>query len=247
MNKMASNLIPNVFIRKDVFTWLVQHDSEILKRDPGLLRWNKDSLETMIARRIATHVGTDETDPGKLWRMVFPDRVQGESVHDFIINRTLMRPRDVVQFCQKAVEHAQRAGRESVAESDILEAWEHSGQLMLAQIGTEYQHRYPDLGILALALIDGAASQPWSELAEDLLALSDKFGDAPAWAVGTKGDPSRLLEVLYDTGIVGVETSGGSRWFEEQRPFSEIRAALSGDPQVVVHPAFHRYFRTQGI
>lgn len=246
MTSLAPHLKPAIFLRKDVFGWLEKNDPEFLKRDPAFLVWNAESLERLIATRIATHTGTADTETAALWGLVFPEYTRQERTQDFVISRTLLRPRDVIQFCQKAVESAQRAGRLAVDEDDVYAAWEPSGELVLAQAETEYRHRYPGLGELALAFFEAPVAQAWSEARPRLEEKAEKCRPGALWLEAAQTDPLKMVEVLYDTGIIGVQSPGGSRWFESIRPFGDIAGTLDGDFNIVVHPAFHRYLRCCG-
>lgn len=246
MANQAPNLKPTVFIRKDVFSWLKDNDPELLKRDPGMLGWTRDGLEILIGARIASHFQTTEKDPANLWNLVFPPYTRGERTRDFILSRTLRRPRDVIQFCQKAVEFAQQAGRTTVHEDDVYAAWDPSGALLAAQMETEYSARYPNLGVGILLFLEQPLAQAWSSLIPLVERLAREQAGSAAWLARTREGPIHFLRVLYETGFVGVETKGGSRWFDADRDFDEISRALPDDFTVVVHPAFHRYLRSLG-
>jgi len=246
MTNSTPYIKPAVFVRKDVFTWLEENDPEFLKRDPGFLQWGRESLELLIANRIYTHTRTREKDVDALWYSVYPRRTRGERTQDFIISRTLLRPRDVIQFCQKAVESAQRAGRSSVDEDDVYAAWEPSGELILAQAEAEYRHRYPGLGRIALAFFEAPVAQAWSQALPQLREKATKGNTTESWLQAAQSDPLHFARVLYEVGVVGVESAGGSRWFESARSFDAVLGTLSDDFSVVVHPAFHRYLHCLG-
>jgi hypothetical protein len=247
MTYHAPYVKPAIFLRKDVFDWLEENDPEFLKRDPAFLVWSSESLERLIATRIARHTGTAETETAALWGLVFPEYTRQQRTQDFIISRTLLRPRDVIQFCQKAVEFAQRAGRLTVDEDDVYAAWEPSGELVLAQAEIEYRHRYPGLGELALAFFEAPVAQAWSQARPRLEEKAQKCRSGAVWLQAAQTDPLRMVEVLYDTGIIGVRSAGGSCWFESTRPFRDVSGTLAEDFNIVVHPAFHRYLRCRGI
>ena len=239
----GGHLKPAVFLRRDVFRWLETNDPELLKRDPGFLRWNSESLTLLIANRIAMHASPTVVDPQTLWDTVFPSYTRGEITSEFITARTLLRPRDVVEFCQQAVENAQRAGREKVDEDDVYAAWESSGENILTQAQTEYQHTYPGLSEIVLALLEFPATGPWSTWSEALSKRARRINSEAVWLTRGRKEPLVLLEALYETGVLGVETPGGTRWFEGGRSFAELAPTLSDEFTVMIHPAFHRYLR----
>lgn len=254
-----------IFVRKDVFDWLVEEDQEILKRDPADLEWNAESLEILIASRIGRHLGISNNDPGELWAKVFPEQIRGRRTQEFIMDRTLLRPRDVIQFCQKATERAQRAGRSAVSEEDVFESWEPTGELMLAQIETEYASRYPQLGALSYCFFEAPAAMEMQYALRRVTAAARGIEGVPPWIEAGLDSPISLIKVLYSTGIVGIRTTAGATWFIHDRPFSDvyhplprpsrglldrIRALFSkpeetGQQFIVVHPAFQDYLQCQ--
>ena len=227
-----SNLKPAVFIRRDLFDWLEHNDSETLKRDPAFLEWDKESLENLVALRIRDGMGSSEADPSALWRLVFPRLTRGEPTQDFIISRTLMRPRDVIQFCQKSVESAQRAGREAVSEDDVFNSWDMCGELILAQAESDNRSGFQRFGDLTLAFMETPASQSWR--------------DASALLAHKMSDPKEGLRLLYEINFLGIRTPGGNLWFSRDRAFAHVQAALGDDFEVSVHPAFRQYLRCVG-
>lgn len=237
---LGQEFVPSVFLRRDVFQWLVANDLELLKRDPAVLSWTPESLELLIAERISQQLKEREiTEPRELWGRIFPREVGGEQTPDFVISRTLLRPRDVIQFCQKALETAQRAGRQSIASPDLFEAWETTGELLLAQIETEYQHEYPGLSDIALGMLEWPESIP-------LPRAKERFVEALARSPGQTGfaGADAVVEALYRTEIIGVSTAGGNIWYEHRRQFDDLRPALSSECEVIVHPAFRQYLKT---
>lgn len=241
MRRLAPRFRPAVFLRGDVFAWLRSNDQEIMKRDPAFLRWTKEGLENLIAERIATQLERTETDPERLWDVVFPRIVEGQRARDFIIDRTHLTPREVIQFCQHALELAQSAGRTSVAEQDVVDAWERAGETTLAQIEVEYRFIYPALGEVVLGLMDVPAQVLWSDIVKGIEQHASRYAGAAPWIAEGAESPRRLIEVLYRTGVVGFETAGGLQAFETHRRYEEIEAALGDDFFVIVHPAFQRY------
>jgi hypothetical protein len=193
----------------------------------------------LIAYRIAAHVNSDETEADRLWNIVFPEFVHGVRTQDYIIGRTLRRPRDVIQFCNFAVRNAQRAGHERVGEEDVVAAWDRSGLELLRQIEKEFEVEYPRLGELILFFVGRPAVQSWPVLQKDLEKFVRRVKDPPDWL--REGGLNRwlLLAILYDAGIVGLRTEA-VQWFGE-RSVEEMRIASGGNFEVSVHPAFTRH------
>ena len=54
MDKLGPTFKPAVFVRRDVYRWLLHDDPEILRRDPAELLWTDEGLERMIAELSAS-------------------------------------------------------------------------------------------------------------------------------------------------------------------------------------------------
>jgi len=243
--RARGRLLPAIFVRRDVYDWLRRNDPEITRRDPAQLRWSSESLERMIAARISARTGSPSTDPADLWQSVFPSHVGEETASAFIISRTHKRPRDVLRFCQAAVDRALRAGRSHVAEVDLRGAWEEAGQLALAQTEKEFETRYPGLGAVALFFFDKPITHRWSAISQDLALFAAEQGDHE-WLEAGLRVPDSLLEVLYTTEVLGVESASGLVIYGEERPYAEIRPALAPNFHVHVHPAYRKILECLG-
>jgi len=243
---LGDNFKPAVFLRRDVFSALVAHDPEVSRRDPAFIDWDEDSLEILIARRISEHTGSTETDPRLLWREIFPATIEGQDTAGFIFSRTHLRPRDVIQYCQAAVESAQRAGRDRVAVGDVLTAWEDAGERILLQTEAEFQHRYPQISRLAFdAFFEGPTSSLWSELEPRLVMRARQIDPAPAWIEeALTNDHRALQEALFEAGIIGIETNVGIARYGTDVSHRELVANIGGDYIVTIHPAYRAYLKT---
>jgi Cdc6-like AAA superfamily ATPase len=238
LTRLRPNLKAAIYLRKDVHDWLVGHDPENLKRDAGSLEWSPESLELLIAKRLAVQTSSKATDPEEIWRQVFPQYVQGERTQDFILKRTLLRPRDVISFCQRAISNAQRAGRDTVSEEDVIEAWEKSGEQMLAQIEQELAPRYPGLADVVFTLFERPSEQQWPQLRETMVARFKRSKERYGWIREGQSDPWRFLEILYSSEVVGVKTSSGNTYYQSTAPLEDLRRSWTDEYRVVTHPAF---------
>lgn len=96
---------PIIFIREDIFETLPLNDKNKLREDCGsLLKWEKDGLINMLLKRLnhyAKSVGVEIEDIDSLF-----DKVQMRQrlkPTDYILKRTMFRPRDFVSFMSKVI------------------------------------------------------------------------------------------------------------------------------------------------
>jgi hypothetical protein len=119
------NLRAVVFLRNDIYQHLILDPGDRGKENPAILDWNDpETLKEMLRRRIALSTGLNESFD-ELWRLFFASHVRGEESFSFILGRTLMRPRELLQFVRDCINVAVNRRHEQVTEDDILYA-EHS-------------------------------------------------------------------------------------------------------------------------
>ncbi len=162
----------------------------------------------------------------------------------FVAERTLKRPRDMIQFCQKATEAAQRAGRTSVSEDDLHAAWEGTGEAILAQLEIEYRFSYPGIADVALSLADWPVRTQWRHAQQRLQERGPRDTELD-WLRG-QDRALGLLEALYTIGVVGIEGPGRRLSYVASRSYEEARAMLAADSIIEIHPAFCRYLGSEG-
>lgn len=97
-----------LFLRDDMYEVLLQHDEELPKRNLLKMQWTMQNLKHLVAERITVGAGVTNEDDDATWLSVFAPYVKGEAPYDYMISRTLPRPRDVLDFCQRAIDQAQR-------------------------------------------------------------------------------------------------------------------------------------------
>ena len=115
-----------MFIRRDLYDYLVVHDPEFGRRDVEVLKWTPALLEEIVAERLrARGVAQGETD--QVWSQVFPVWTKEQPTSEFVAARSLHRPRQMIHFCQEAIIAAAREFRSEVTHEDLDRAWVDTG------------------------------------------------------------------------------------------------------------------------
>lgn len=111
-----------VFIRNDIYEHLILDPADRGKDTPVPLDWNDaEVFKEMLRRRIMSSTGIEGTF-GAIWSTLFATHVKGEESFAYILNRTLMRPREILRFVREAINVAVNRGHEKVSEEDIWQA-----------------------------------------------------------------------------------------------------------------------------
>jgi hypothetical protein len=136
-----------VFLRSDIFDVVRLKDTEVDKRARDVIQWNRALLTEVMASRIAFAKGFDLEDRtvNEAWYDVFCRQVGEEDTIDYVISRTLLRPRDVLQFSNRCLEEAQNQRHDYIHEDDVLYAEESYSEDKISDLYREYSISHPDL------------------------------------------------------------------------------------------------------
>ena len=102
-SKFKGLLRPIIFLREDIFETLDLNDKNKLRSDCGqLLSWSKDSLARMILERVNFYaLSAGEKEVGKIDEIFDREQMrQQRAPFDYIMLRTILRPRDFIKFFQ---------------------------------------------------------------------------------------------------------------------------------------------------
>ena len=166
------------FIRNDIYQHLILEPAERGKETAALLDWNDPEVfKQLLARRLSSGLDGD-MDFDALWAQFFPSHVKGEGSFQFVLNRTLMRPRELLRFVKECIDVGLNRKRQKLTEDDILQA----------------EQSYSSDALIDVCL--------------EMRDVNAKFGDVPYAFIGStvvlsKADATKRLK---DTGIQPEET-----------------------------------------
>ena len=237
-----------LFLREDMYEVLLQHDEELPKRNLLRMQWTISNLKHLVAERIAVGAGTGNEDDEDTWLSLFCPHVQNQVTHEYIISRVLPRPRDVLDFCQKAIDQAQRNGHEIVTTEDVLDAEADFSESLFRSIGLEYKTVYPKIDDVLLEFVEARHIMAWQEY-EKLgeVILTKHRNVIKTWYGAVNPDTLYLSSVLFRIGFIGLVQAGRQlSLFADGRSFRETWSLVRPTPQVEIHPAFHRVLEIRG-
>jgi hypothetical protein len=218
------------------------------------ISWTDESLLKLIARRIrhcARESGYDnpavtEASDAACWSAVFATP-PGHPVNDsfrYVLERTLHRPREIIQFCAETLE----AARERAVALPLPYAaisWTERGYSAerARDIAAEYRFQYNGL----LGVFDAFRGWPETLSRDDLelLCLELATGEIPtagtsAWLANR--DPADVIEILWHVGFLTAQApalGGNGRSFLGRHQIQHANLAAVNSFQV--HPMFRAY------
>lgn len=129
-----------VFLRNDVYELLVRGTSDRGKEASVLLDWtDSDLLREMVRLRIVSN-GLDESlDFKSAWLRAFTSHHKGEETSQFLIERSLMRPRFLLNLINHCKSFAINLNHDRIEASDIEKGIAAYSADLLRDIGYELQ------------------------------------------------------------------------------------------------------------
>ncbi len=230
-----SNLKIIVGIREDVIEKVVQETKDIgfqrEKYDDYFLRmrWTGPQLEELVRKRINLLYRRKYTSENVTFHDIFRSKVGGKDPLDYILERTLYRPRDVISFINECFEQAQ--GSTEVNSRIIKDAESEYSRIRMQALIQEWQSAFPSLAI-AFRLLSNrrgrfkSAEIATKEFLDDFVlevdhnSISDhdpiKSAVTQYMKDGTALSILRmariLLSQLYRIGAIGLKMSAGERY-----------------------------------
>jgi hypothetical protein len=221
-----------VFIRKDIYDLLVDQTPDRGKEAVANLDWSDvELLKELLNRRFGAAVdipgGFDD-----VWARLFDAHVKGESSFAYILDRTFMRPRDILNFVRKSIQIAVSRGHTRVDENDITTAEAAYSEDMLNDLRYEMRDVFPH----------------YPEILNEFLLQSRRLsGDDISLILleaGVKnGDVDKVIDMLLWFAFLGVirdeeETYSYLCMYNLPKLKSLISSNPGAMPIYVVHPAF---------
>lgn len=229
-----------LFLREDIYDVLAQHDEDLPKRNLLRMAWTTTNLKHLVAERMAITAGEDNDNDDDTWLAVFPPKVKGESAADYILSHALPRPRDVLDFCQKAIDQAQRNGHDTVSEEDVLDAEFDFSESLFRSVTLEFRTLYPMLDEVLIEFAGAQEILSWVDFERIAKAAIKKNKKAmSSWYGAQELSPYYLASVLFKTGVIGFAKDSLTRtYFTDGRSFAETWSLVSPDPRVLLHRSF---------
>jgi hypothetical protein len=155
-----------VFIRNDIYAFFLEKTTDRGKDQVIYLNWDDINLFGEIFRLRVETSSNFEGSLEEIWAKIFDLHVQGESSFNYIISRTLMRPRDFLVFTHYALQTAINRGHNRVSEEDVLHAEEAYSRDLFEGLLYEIRDIYPELENVLYSFLESNRTMYESKLIE---------------------------------------------------------------------------------
>jgi hypothetical protein len=188
-----------VFLRNDVFELLVEETPDRGKEAKVGVDWtDPDLLRELVRRRIVFNDIPAERSFAEVWPMVCTSLVYGEESSQFLIERSLMRPRallDLIGHCRSC---AVNLGHAKIDGEDIRKGLSGYSTDLVREIGLEIRDVLPEGEDALYAFIDVPSRLDEGQLRSLLEPLNL-----------AREQVTRLMEILLWYGVLGLVREDG--------------------------------------
>lgn len=220
-----------LFLREDIYDSLIFNDSDKFHSLEERLVWEEKDLKHLLATRGKVSSNMDIDDVDAIWNKMFAAEVRSQPSFQYIVQRTMRRPRDIIQFCNNALAEAQNSGHSQIIAQDILKAEGQYSAWKLKDIVSEFVVQYPYLQDL-LGIFQGFQAEfsrtDFEKRYEEAVSKLKSHEDIQSITA------NKMLQILYSIGFLGVKTKEITVF-----AFDDPGVVLAQQEKIVIHPVFH--------
>jgi hypothetical protein len=223
-----------VFIRNDVYDHLMKNSSDYGKESRATLDWNDpDMLREMLRLRLVNGMKgkLDQHDFHAVWRELCISHFKGEESSAYLIDRSLMRPRNVLKIFNHCRGFATNFSRQRISDMDIEKGLTAYSQDLLEELDRELTDVYPGAKDLLYYFLDA----PEVLTAQKLEGVLAEASIDPA-------EREKVVDFLLYYGVLGTRIGDTDHFIYSVNydlKVLKIRAnRYQGTADYVVNPAF---------
>lgn len=247
LKSLSHNIHVFIFLREDVYSILMEKTQHSDKyRNVERIRWTKQGLISLLSERVRHNYrkhGENFTDHP--FEQVFPLTIGTHNTDNWLVERTLSRPRELIQLARFYTEDVE--GEEP--QDTILKACEAAySSWKLDDLCTEYSNQYPGLSDIFTFWKTNFFRYKYhlarNDVEEMVFKIFDEVTVNEAWfnELSEKVDFQGFLEILYEIGFLGDFVLGGEGGSKTFYSFSDRHTPRFEEVQV--HPCFRKAVNT---
>ncbi|GBE42042.1 hypothetical protein BMS3Bbin10_00098 [bacterium BMS3Bbin10] len=223
------------------------------------VKWSPGELRMLINKRIE-YLFVRKYEKRNIVKLydVIPSNIRKFDTYNFVIMRTLFRPRDIIAFINEILENA--AGKTEIGYKNVRDAEFTYSKKRLTALEEEWSSMHPMLGKYVSFLANRKEKIPFTDISvrefiEDMvLAIVEQTDSTTdgitelAQEIMKKQTATRILNMskewvlcLYKVGAIGVKPELGSKFLFSHADGHQLsRSQLSKDTILSVHPMLWR-------
>ncbi len=217
VNDLSPNLNVYMSLRQELYDSIPElyEDAQKYRDLLEVIEWDEKSILKLIANRIRYSVpDVNSAGDAVAWGTIFAEtlKYRQNKSFNYLVDRTLYRPREIIQFCTQIAELAQE--RDEVVPFDysvISEAEVSYSEDRAKDIAAEYRFQYPGL----LSVFETFRGKVYTFDREKLethcleLAVGEIAVDKHATVWVVDANPEALIDILWTVGFIRAHAVGG--------------------------------------
>ena len=215
LNEMCPEFTVYVSLRRELYDSIpsLYEDAQKYRDIIETIQWDESNLRSVVAKRIRYSLpGTVGLTDEECWNLIFAETLQYRKTKSFnyMIDRTLYRPREIIQFCTDALEEGRQSHIFPIDYSVVSTAELEYSSARVKDISAEYRFQYPGLESLFEVFRGRVYTLEREEL--ELICLGVCTGELRAsseasWVLNQ--DPEFLIDLLWHVGFLRAYAVGG--------------------------------------
>jgi energy-coupling factor transporter ATP-binding protein EcfA2 len=248
LNQLSDQFKVIISLRKELYDNipLLYEDYQKYNDMFEIIEWNRENLFELITKRIGFSLpSTIKKSNIEKWNTVFADEVNGKKSFDYIIDRTLNRPRELIQFCIDSKERAVEIRADKIDINAIVTSEVKYSDKRTKDIAMEYKFQYPSI-LNIFEMFRGNHSIISRKNMEELISSKVKNGniinECNSWIKNQTDE--FLITVLWQIGFFKIYTTCyiNGELKKGYYGINEISQSNIGNIEsFMIHPMFRMY------
>lgn len=248
VNKLTPDLRVMISLRRELYDNIpeIYEDAQKVRDLLRYVEWDEAGLKTLIEKRIQSAMELSSRE--EAWTRLFAEEMpDGESTFQYIINRTLFRPRELIQFCNQCIEEA--PNNAALIDSGTIKSAEATYSRDRAQdIAAEYGSEYSGLDGVFETFRGLSAHFSRDELefhCLEIIAGEKHCVKSEAWL--RDKSPNELIRILWRVGFLRarLDADDNPSGVAPHRYLGAHQVAtlnLEALREFQIHEMFHAYY-----
>jgi hypothetical protein len=216
INARTPNIHILISLRRELYENIpaLYEDAQKVRDVMEIIEWDEPALLELVAKRIAHSLPvTANQTASERWNAVFVETLgyrQNKSFN-YMVDRTLYRPRELIQFCLTVRNSAiSRKDRLPLDYSTISEAEHTYSEERTKDIAAEYRFQYPGLSSVFETFRGTNYTLERQELELHCLqVITGEFKVAAEASWALQMEPDTMIEALWRVGFLRAQAVGG--------------------------------------
>jgi hypothetical protein len=223
--------------------------------------WDKKQLCKALDLRVDALIKHQYTKKSISHNDILPKKIKNRKATDYIFDRTMMRPRDVILFFNACIKEAD--GKANISETMVLKAEGEYGRGRLKSLYDEWGADYPNLKLFVELLKNGQKKFSYKDIAVNMFEefclgiavqtvnekdslYRDAF-DVVERKLAAEDFKKRLFLIFHLVGLVSLKIEAFDQAISSLSGRRGISSAeISDDTEVFIHPMFWRVLGIKG-